>query len=333
MEQTYHDFEIIIVDDCSTDDSLQLIEQTYAGQIRSWKLKLVSSNTNRWFAYTNNKWVSFASGEYICLLNNDTIIAKNALQAMVSLLDLQPKLGWVTGMIMDKWHEKEMRDSILHYKYKPVHSAIFSTVYVPQDENDQQIVHVDGISGCCFMYRASLIKEPFKDYYRAYGEDTYLSLVIRSQGYALAMIPQPLIAHLGSASFGQKPSVRKVYHGVKNEIINMYFFSTLLSFYLKLPTLLYYHFIKLFLGGGSLRLKWTLLWYKWFFSHKRFLRQEKKLLKKTQTFHGSLFSARNIFSPTYGPGEHMFALKKVAMQLANFIARIYLTVVIHDKKD
>jgi len=70
--------EIIMVDDSSSDDSVEFISQ-YDGQIR-----LIKHTKNRGFAATVNRGVSYAKGSLICLLNQDIIVSKNFLEKITT---------------------------------------------------------------------------------------------------------------------------------------------------------------------------------------------------------------------------------------------------------
>ena len=81
LKQTYHDYEIIFVDNKSTDWSLEDVEKCYKKEIESWKIKIVKNCENLWFAWWNNSWVRESSkdSKYIWLLNNDTVVEVDSI--------------------------------------------------------------------------------------------------------------------------------------------------------------------------------------------------------------------------------------------------------------
>jgi len=76
LHQSYTNFEIIIFDNASTDGSVQFVKKFYEID----KIKLVESKTNLGFAGGNNEGIKYCSGEFIVLLNNDTVVEYNCYQ-------------------------------------------------------------------------------------------------------------------------------------------------------------------------------------------------------------------------------------------------------------
>jgi len=84
LAQTFQDFEVIIVDDCSTDNSLAVVE-SYASKFGG-RMTLVYMEENHGNAgLPRNKGLSLARGEYIQLLDNDDVLTKTALEEMYTL--------------------------------------------------------------------------------------------------------------------------------------------------------------------------------------------------------------------------------------------------------
>jgi polysaccharide pyruvyl transferase CsaB len=84
--------EIVVVDNASTDGTPALLEQVAA---RDSRIRLVLNDTNRGFAAANNAGVAAASGEYLILLNNDTVVTRGWATALIRHLAGDPKLGLV----------------------------------------------------------------------------------------------------------------------------------------------------------------------------------------------------------------------------------------------
>ncbi len=77
FRQTYDNFEIIFVDNASTDDSLNFVKKYYP------KVRIIVNKTNVGFGEANNIGVKEAKGELIFFLNNDTILEKNTLEKLL----------------------------------------------------------------------------------------------------------------------------------------------------------------------------------------------------------------------------------------------------------
>ncbi len=87
--------EIIVVDNNSTDDTLTFLSHWSRDNAN---LKVIVNNTNRGFAAGNNQGISLASGKYIVLLNNDTVVTPGWLERMIDVLERFPGTG-ITGPV------------------------------------------------------------------------------------------------------------------------------------------------------------------------------------------------------------------------------------------
>lgn len=88
LNQTFTDFELIIVDDCSTDNSREIIEK-----FDDQRIKKVYSKKNRHVAFTVNKGVALAKGDYIARIDSDDIWEESKLEKQVDFMDRNPDIG------------------------------------------------------------------------------------------------------------------------------------------------------------------------------------------------------------------------------------------------
>jgi GT2 family glycosyltransferase len=94
QQQTYEKYEVIFVDNNSTDDSISFVKKNFP------KVQLVTLNENIGFAGGNNEGYKKAKGEYILLLNNDTKIEKTFLSDFLKAFDEIPNLGIAQSKII-----------------------------------------------------------------------------------------------------------------------------------------------------------------------------------------------------------------------------------------
>ena len=92
-KQTYEDFEIIYVDNNSSDCSLEIL-----GKFP--KIKIIRSRENLGFAKGNNLGIRQSEGEYIVLLNPDTVVNKDWLKSLVDSADKNVKGGIFQSVIL-----------------------------------------------------------------------------------------------------------------------------------------------------------------------------------------------------------------------------------------
>lgn len=83
--------EIIVVDNASTDGSAALVQERFP------RVRLIEPGANRWFSGGNNLGIRAAQGDYVHILNPDTVTLPGALPAMIAALDADGSLGAVTS--------------------------------------------------------------------------------------------------------------------------------------------------------------------------------------------------------------------------------------------
>ena len=91
FNQTFQDFEVILLDDCSTDNSVEILKK-YAQNPQVKGLYVNEHNSGSPFAQWR-KGIAFASGEYIWIAESDDIAAPDFLEVLVPLLSANPKRG------------------------------------------------------------------------------------------------------------------------------------------------------------------------------------------------------------------------------------------------
>lgn len=92
LNQTYRNFILLCIDDCSTDNSVEIIEK-----ITDERVKLLKNNQNMGISYTRNIGLEHADTEYIALLDNDDIAMPYRLEYEVKYLDDNPDVDVVGG--------------------------------------------------------------------------------------------------------------------------------------------------------------------------------------------------------------------------------------------
>ncbi len=89
FSQTYRQFEIIMVDDCSTDNTKEILEKYKS------KIHLITLQTNQGEAHARNTAINEAQGEYISFLDADDMWRPTKLEKQVSYLDAHPEIGFL----------------------------------------------------------------------------------------------------------------------------------------------------------------------------------------------------------------------------------------------
>jgi len=279
LQQSYQNFEIIFVDNHSTDGSLELVKEEFQSKIDDNKIRIIENKENIWFAWGNNLWVTHANkqSEYICLLNNDTTVWEFRLEELIKWIQWDNKLWAVSSIILDKGYEDAIKEQIFEKK-EIFASNIFWELALrrySEEEFKNRLVYTSLLSWCSLLYKKNIIDRPFEDYYFAYAEDVYLSLYLIRKWYTLAYCLNSVVNHIGSGSFGKEPSKIKLFHGNKNQIINFLVFYSNRQIFFLLPLFIIKEISHIFFSSPLKRIQWK------YSARKRIIRNYH-MIKKTR---------------------------------------------------
>lgn len=101
LSQTYQNFELLVVDDCSTDDSLQLIRRKAQGDSR---ISIIALEKNSGVANARNVGIKEAKGEYIALLDNDDLWTSDKLERQLAIAKNGADIVYCSYDFVDEWN-------------------------------------------------------------------------------------------------------------------------------------------------------------------------------------------------------------------------------------
>ncbi len=187
------DYQLIIIDNASTDNTNELIQRISGA-------KIIRMEENIGFLRAVNIASSHAEGEFIVLLNNDAMVAQDALSISVRRMKFNPNAGAVSGMIQ-LWNGLlQEAGSII---WSDGSCAGYGRNSSPEDSEFQFVRNVDYCSGAYLMIRRELFLSLGgldDDFAPAYYEETDLCVRIIKAGYEIVYDPLIKIKHFEFAS-------------------------------------------------------------------------------------------------------------------------------------
>lgn len=218
-EIDYPNYEIIVVDNGSSDDSVEKIKE-YKNQ----RIKLLTLNSNLGFAGGNNVGIKNAlenGADYVLLLNNDTAVEKDFLSHLIQAAEEQePLYSKKIGVLGPKIYFYDNPKQIWFAGGK-INRILTKGEMVGYGEIDRgqfnEIKETDYITGCCLLIKREVIEKIglMWDGYFLYYEDTDWSLKARQNGWKIIVAPKAKIYHKASRST-KEGSFSYIYYHSRN---------------------------------------------------------------------------------------------------------------------
>ena len=213
LAQAYAPFEVIVVDNGSTDGSCSYVASAFPG------VRLVRTESNRGFAGGNNEGIRHAEGDLIVLLNNDTVAAEGWLRALVDAVapDRVAVAGSliVTEGIPGRYYEKNGSLNFLGHNIMRKFERPENTFFA---------------GGASLIYKRAILGVPFDEEYFLYIEDVYLSMRARFMGWDVVQAPSSRVRHLGRETTRTQRASRMTMYQERNRLLTM-------ALFLSMPTL------------------------------------------------------------------------------------------------
>jgi GT2 family glycosyltransferase len=207
-------FEVIVVDNASSDDSVVMVRQEFSA------VKLIANTKNFGFAAANNQGMAIARGRYILLLNSDTILLDRAIQKTIVYADGYPDAAVIGCRILNP--DRSLQNSCFMFP-SILNWFLFSTYLhrlIPQSRffgrermtwwsrNDSR--EVDVVTGCFMLVRRQAVEDVgmMDDSFFMYVEETDWCYRFKLKGWKNRFTPDAEIIHIGGASAAKLGSTR-----------------------------------------------------------------------------------------------------------------------------
>jgi hypothetical protein len=300
LEMTYPNYEVIVVDNCSSDGSLEYIKEHF----RRRNLRAIKNSENN-YAKGLNIGLENAIGEYILYLNNDTRVDPSFLQPLVQDLKGHENVAAVQCMLINAHNGKidSLGEVIDTFGY-------FQSLGQGQDTPRRLTnpFEIPFLNGSAFLIRKNTLRQinGFDPTYYSGYEDVDMCLKVRSLGYKILSEPKSLVYHARGTTF-RSETMRTFgsFHFNKNRLTTLFKFYPVRKLTLIMPTLILFYMAE-FSYISTIKRKHQLgitrLWaLEWFIKNFKYELTERRKVQKNIKYHdaakfiskGLFFVARN----------------------------------------
>ena len=200
--------EIIVVDNGSTDGSPEMVREEFPD------VHLIANSDNKGFAAANNQALPLCQGEYILLLNSDTVVLDGALDKMVAYMHGHDEVGAMGCKLLNP--DGSLQPSAHHF-YSTLRSLVENRlVHMAWPHRHAKTPflsfwdhsstrEVDWVTGAVVMARREVVREVglLDDSFFMYGEEIDWMMRMKKAGHRIWFFPGARIIHYGGASSRQ----------------------------------------------------------------------------------------------------------------------------------
>ncbi len=202
-------YEIIVVDNASSDGSVEVLAQQYP------QVKIIANQDNRGFGAANNQGFAVMRGKYALLINTDAVLTPGAVKKLWDFAEVNPRAAIVCGQLLNADGSKQnsiasfptlftlaANTSILEY--------LFPRRYPSKRYEHTAPLTVDSAIGACMMIRKKALDEVsfFDERYFFFFEETDMAYAMRRAGWKIYQVPDAQIYHLQGQSIGHNAKSR-----------------------------------------------------------------------------------------------------------------------------
>jgi GT2 family glycosyltransferase len=212
-EPTIATYEIVLVDNASSDGSPDKLESRYP------MVKLVRSSRNSGIAGGNNLGIDASIGKYILLLNNDTLVTPGSIDKAIAFLESHPEAAGVGGNLLNP-------DGSFQSGHVNFHNLclVFLSIsklgqllrpYYPSHPPGNALKEVDWMSTAFMAFRKDALDSvgSMDEEFFIYSDETDLQYRLKQKGYKIYYLPELETIHFGGKSLNPWRRRRLVYRG------------------------------------------------------------------------------------------------------------------------
>jgi len=234
FNQTYKDFNVIFVDNGSTDDSVEYVKNNFS------EVNIIECKKNYGFAEGNNIGIRQAlknpEVKYIVTLNNDTETDKDWLKQLIEVAEKDEKIGAVSSKMLF-FNQRNVIDSAGDFLLPDSLKAV-TRGYKQEDKGQfEKVEECFSARAGAALYSREMLEEIYSDSdyfdsnFFAYIEDTDLSIRARLKGWKILFAPQAVVYHKVASTTKKMSYIFRRYYSGRNRL-----FTAIKNYPVKLAT-------------------------------------------------------------------------------------------------
>lgn len=238
LEQTYPDFEVVLVDNASTDGSVEFVRERFP------EVRIIHNEENLGFAAGNNVAIKATRGDCVATLNNDTQIDPHWLEELVKAAEADPKVGMCASKMLFLHRPDIINSTGISLDRAGI---AWDRRGGERDEGDEAgPIEVFGPCAGAALYRRAMLEEVglFDADFFAYFEDVDLAWRARLAGWRCLYVPTARVYHVHSAT-GVEGSPSKNYLMGRNKVWMITKNYPAPELFLYLPLIVFYDLISI----------------------------------------------------------------------------------------
>ena len=208
---------VVVVDNASSDGSMEALAKRFPLEGR---LKMIHSDRNLGFATGCNLGARATSSSYILFLNPDCVLRPDSLQRMAEVLEANPAVGMVGGLLIDPdgteqgggrravptpWRSLVRASGLYHFADR--WPSLFFDFHLHKQPLPDSPVEVEAISGALMLVRREAMRDvgPWDEGYFLHCEDLDWCMRFRQRGWKIMFVPDARVVHHKGACSKTRP--------------------------------------------------------------------------------------------------------------------------------
>ena len=300
---SYPNLEIIFIDNCSTDNSIEFVKQEYP------EVKIIQNEENYMFARGNNEGIKVANGKYICLLNNDVEVDPGFIEPVIETFEDHHEIGACQPKLLEIQNRQHLEYTgacggyIDWFGYTFLRGRIMNETEPDTGQYDEALPLFWASGACLFLSKEALEDCGMLDEdFQLHMEEIDLCWRLRLTGWQIYSIPESRIWHHGGGTLDHN-NPAKIYYNFRNNIfmlvknLSVFNLITRLPLRFLLDTIAFLRSLILFQNSMAAAI---INAYKWLLIHGRLIYRKRLIVQRQRRL-----SDKKILNLMY-PGSIVF---------------------------